>query len=116
VPSNLASDGEVVALCAVLAEFDRGAIEIIPRSFPEGYDDRARALLHRIAEVSGKPIDLKTVVWFPNMPGGWTRSLEFIEEQAALGLRLYPMYGFQQGGAYFSLDTTFLFDDMPAFR
>jgi N-acyl-D-amino-acid deacylase len=31
-------------------------------------------------------------------------------------MRLYPMYGTQQGGAYFSLDTTFLFDDMPAFR
>jgi N-acyl-D-aspartate/D-glutamate deacylase len=116
VPSNLATDEEVIALCAVLGEFDRGAIEIIPRSFPEGYDDRDRALLHRIAEVSGKPIDLNPVVWFPNMPEGWVRSLEFIEEQAALGLRLYPMYGTQQGGAYFSLDTTFLFDDMPSFR
>jgi N-acyl-D-aspartate/D-glutamate deacylase len=116
VPSNLASDDEVIALSAVLAEFDHGAIEIIPRSFAEGYDDRDRALLHRIAEVSGKPVDLNPVVWFPNMPEGWVRSLEFIEEQAALGLRLYPMYSTQQGGAYFSLDTTFLFDDMPAFR
>jgi N-acyl-D-aspartate/D-glutamate deacylase len=116
VPSNLASDDEVVALCAVLAEFDHGAIEIIPRSFAEGYDDRDRVLLHRIAEVSGKPVDLNPVVWFPNMPDGWVRSLEFIEEQAALGLRLYPMYSTQLGGAYFSLDTTFLFDDMPAFR
>jgi N-acyl-D-aspartate/D-glutamate deacylase len=116
VPSNLAADEEVIALCSVLAEFDHGAIEIIPRSFPEGYDERDRLLLHRIAEVSGKPIDLNPVVWFPNMPDGWVRSMEFIEEQAALGLRLYPMYGTQQGGAYFSLDTTFLFDDMPAFR
>jgi len=116
VPSNLASDDEVIALCAVLAEFDHGAIEIIPRSFAEGYDDRDRVLLRRIAEVSGKPVDLNPVVWFPNMPDGWVRSLEFIEEQAALGLRLYPMYSTQQGGAYFSLDTTFLFDDMPAFR
>jgi N-acyl-D-aspartate/D-glutamate deacylase len=116
VPSNLASEDEVIALCAVLAEFDHGAIEIIPRSFAEGYDERDRVLLHRIAEVSGKPVDLNPVVWFPNMPEGWVRSLEFIEEQAALGLRLYPMYSTQQGGAYFSLDTTFLFDDMPAFR
>ena len=116
VPSNLASDEEVIALCAVLAEFDRGAIEIIPRSFAEGYDERDRVLLHRMSEVSGKPIDLNPVVWFPNMPDGWVRSMEFIEEQAAQGLRLYPMYGTQQGGAYFSLDTTFLFDDMPAFR
>ena len=116
VPSNLATDEEIIALCAVLAEFDRGAIEIIPRSFSEGYDERDRVLLRRMSEVSGKPIDLNPVVWFPNMPDGWVRSMEFIEEQAAQGFRLYPMYGTQQGGAYFSLDTTFLFDDMPAFR
>jgi N-acyl-D-aspartate/D-glutamate deacylase len=116
VPSNLATDEEVIALSSVLAEFDHGAIEIIPRSFPEGYDERDRTLLRRMSEVSGKPIDLNPVVWFPNMPEGWVRSMEFIEEQNALGLRLYPMYGTQQGGAYFSLDTTFLFDDMPAFR
>jgi N-acyl-D-aspartate/D-glutamate deacylase len=116
VPSNLAADEEVIALCAVLAEFDRGAIEIIPRSFSEGYDDRDRSLLRRIAEVSGKPVDLNTVVWFPNQPEGWIRSMEFIEEQSTLGARLYPMYSVHKGGAYFSLETTFLFDDIPALR
>jgi N-acyl-D-aspartate/D-glutamate deacylase len=116
VPSNLASEEEVVALCSVLAEFDRGAIEIIPRSFAEGYDERDRTLLRRMAEVSGKPIDLNTVVWFPHLPDGWVRSMEFIEEEAAGGARFYPMYAVHKGGAYFSLDTTFLFDDMPSFR
>jgi N-acyl-D-aspartate/D-glutamate deacylase len=116
VPSNLATGEEIIALCSVLAEFDHGAIEIIPRSFTEGYDEDDRLLLRRMSEVSGKPIDLNPVVWFPNMPDGWVRSMEFIEEQAASGLRLYPMYGAQRGGAYFSLETTFLFDDMPAFR
>ncbi len=116
VPSNLATDEEVIALSSVLAEFDRGAIEIIPRSFSEGYDERDRVLLRAMSEVSGKPMDVNPVVWFPNMPDGWVRSMEFIEEQAAQGFRLYPMYGTQQGGAYFSLATTFLFDDMPAFR
>jgi N-acyl-D-aspartate/D-glutamate deacylase len=116
VPSNLATEEEVVSLCSVLAEFDRGAIEIIPRSFADGYDERDRTLLRRMAEVSGKPIDLNTVVWFPNRPDGWIRSMEFIEEEAALGARFYPMYAVHKGGAYFSLDTTFLFDDVPSFR
>ena len=116
VPSNLATNEEVIALCAVLAEFDHGAIEIIPRSFPEGYDDLDRVLLRAIAEVSGKPVDLNPVVWFPNLPDGWTRSMEFIDELARDGLRLYPMYAAHRGGAYYALDTTFLFDDMPAFR
>lgn len=116
VPSNLATNDEVIALCAVLADFDHGAIEIIPRSFPEGYDDLDRALLRAIAEVSGKPVDLNPVVWFPNLPDGWTRSMEFVDELARDGLRLYPMYAAHRGGAYYALATTFLFDDMPAFR
>ena len=116
VPSNLATTEEVVALCSVLAEFDHGAIEIIPRSFPEGYDAADRELLRAMSIVSGKPIDLNPVVWFPNLPDGWTRSMEFIEEQAEAGLRMYPMYAAHRGGAYYALDTTFLFDDMPAFR
>ena len=55
VPSNLATDAEVIALCAVLAEFDHGAVEIIPRSFPEGYDDADRALLRSIAGFGPQP-------------------------------------------------------------
>ena len=45
VPSNHASPEELVALCAVLAEFPHGAIEAIPRSFAAGYDAKDRELL-----------------------------------------------------------------------
>jgi N-acyl-D-aspartate/D-glutamate deacylase len=38
VPSNFACADEIIALCSVLAEFDHGAIEAIPRSFASGYD------------------------------------------------------------------------------
>ncbi len=116
VPSNLATADEVIALCAVLAEFDHGAIEIIPRSFAEGYDDADRALLRAIGTVSGKPLDLNPVVWFPHLPDAWSRSMAFLEELAAEGLRPYPMYAAHRGGAYYTLDSTFLFDDMAAFR
>src|SRR5262249_59325202 len=37
VPSNHAAPEEIVALASVLAEFDHGAVEIIPRTFVEGY-------------------------------------------------------------------------------
>jgi N-acyl-D-aspartate/D-glutamate deacylase len=116
VPSNLASHDEVVALCAVLSEFDHGAIEIIPRSFADGYDDADRVLLRDLATASGKPVDLNVIVWFPNQPEGWIRAMEFIESESRNGLRLYPMYAVHRGGAYFTLDTTFLFDDMPTWR
>jgi N-acyl-D-aspartate/D-glutamate deacylase len=116
VPSNLAAPEEVVALCEVLSEFDHGAIEIIPRSFADGYDDADRELLRALATASGKPVDLNVIVWFPNQPDGWKRSMEFIDAEARDGLRLYPMYAVHRGGAYFTLDTTFLFDDMPTWR
>ena len=116
VPSNLASHEEVVALCEVLSEFDHGAIEIIPRSFADGYDDADRALLRDLATASGKPVDLNVIVWFPNQPEGWQRSMDFVDEASRSGLRLYPMYAAHRGGAYFTLDTTFLFDDMPTWR
>jgi N-acyl-D-aspartate/D-glutamate deacylase len=32
VPSNLAEPDELIALCAVLSEFDHGVIEFLPRS------------------------------------------------------------------------------------
>ena len=112
VPSNLAAADEVVALSAVLAEFDHGAIEIIPRSFMEGYDDADRQLIRDMSEASGKPIDLNVIVWFPSQPDSWEKSMAFIESESDAGLRLYPMYAAHRGGAYFALDTTFLFDDM----
>jgi N-acyl-D-aspartate/D-glutamate deacylase len=116
VPSNLAAADEVVALAAVLGEFDHGVIEIIPRSFAEGYDDADRHLLRAIARVSGKPVHLNTLVHFPAQPDGWRRSLAFVEEAQHEGLRLYPMYAAHRGGAYFALHDTFLLDDVPAFH
>jgi N-acyl-D-aspartate/D-glutamate deacylase len=116
VPSNLAAPEEVAALAAALCEFDHGVIEIIPRSFAEGYDEADRDLLREIARRSGKPVHLNTLVHFPAQPDGWRRSLEFAEEAQREGLRLYPMYAAHRGGAYFALHDTFLLDDVPAFH
>ena len=54
VPSNLASADEIVALASVLAEFDFGSIEFIPKTFLEGYSDEDRDLILRLWRVSGK--------------------------------------------------------------
>src|SRR6185295_11276059 len=54
VPSNHADREEIVALCAVLAEFERGAVEIIPRSFNAGYDEADRQMILDIYRVSGR--------------------------------------------------------------
>ncbi|HEX4491738.1 MAG TPA: amidohydrolase family protein [Acidimicrobiia bacterium] len=116
VPSNHAAPMELVALASVLAEFDRGAIEFIPRTFLTGYDDDDRRLILDLARTSGRPVHLNTLTQMPHAPDGWSRSLEFAREAAAEGLAVHPMFASNRQGAHFSLDTTFLFDEMPSFR
>lgn len=116
VPSNHAAPEEIVALAAVLAEFDHGALEIIPRTFVEGYDEADRRLVREMYRVSGRPIELNTLVPLPHQMDGWRRAVEFCREASRQGVRLHPMFAVNELGAHFSLDTTFLFDEMSTWR
>ncbi|HXJ32410.1 MAG TPA: amidohydrolase family protein [Candidatus Eisenbacteria bacterium] len=116
VPSNHAAPEEIVALSSVLGDFDHGAIEFIPRSFVDGYSEADRRLLHEMYRVSGRPIELNTLVPLPHQMKGWRRGVDFCRETFQQGIRLHPMFATNQLGAHFALDTTFLFDEMPIFR
>src|SRR3954447_7898148 len=116
VPSNFADDDELIALASVLAEFGRGSIEFIPRSFLVGYDDEDRALLRALARASGRPVHVNTLTSMPHAPDGCSRSLEFAEAAAEDGLAIHPMFATNRVGVHFSLASTFLFDEMPTFR
>ncbi|HZR81110.1 MAG TPA: amidohydrolase family protein [Candidatus Binatia bacterium] len=116
VPSNFAAPDEIVRLCAVLAEFARGAIEFIPRSFVCGMDARDRELLLAMYRVSGRPIEIQTLNVLPADPEGWQRTLDFAHEAFAAGARIHPMFATNKIGAHLQLSTTFLFDELPSFR
>jgi N-acyl-D-aspartate/D-glutamate deacylase len=116
VPSNHASPEEIIALCAVLAEFQRGAVEIIPRSFAEGYNDADRDLILRIYEVSGRPIELNLLLPTPLQPMGWERSLQFCRDAAQKGVRLHPQFSTNELGLHLKLADTFVFDEMGTWR
>jgi N-acyl-D-aspartate/D-glutamate deacylase len=116
VPSNHASPEEVVALCGVLAEFGRGALEFIPRSFVEGYDTADRELIRAMYGASGRPIELNTLTPLPAAPDGWERTLQFARQAFRDGMRLHPMFPTNKLSAHFALASTFLFDEMPSFR
>jgi len=116
VPSNHAAPEEIVALAAVLAEFDHGGIEIIPRSFVDGYSEADRRLLFDMYRASGRPIELNTLVPLPHQMDGWRRGVDFCRDAFRQGVRLHPMFAVNELGAHFSLDTTFLFDEMPTWR
>lgn len=116
VPSNFASAEEILALGSVLAEFDHGAIEIIPRSFAEGYDAKDRQLLLDLYKVSGKPIELNILVPSPTHPMGWQTTLDFCNEAFKQGVRLHPQASTNTLGLSLKLSDTFVFDEMPLWR
>lgn len=116
VPSNHASSEEIVALASVLAEFNRGSVEIIPRSFAQGYDESDRQLLKDIYRVSGRPIELNILVPNPHHPMGWQATLDFCNEAFEEGIRLHPMFTTNQLELHLKLSDTFVFDEMLAWR
>jgi len=116
VPSNHASAEEIVALCSVLAEFDHGAIEIIPRSFAEGYDEADRKMLLEMYQVSGKPIELNILNPTPQHPMGWQRVLEFCHEAQEQGARMHPQFTTNKLEVHLKLADTFIFDEMLSWR
>jgi N-acyl-D-aspartate/D-glutamate deacylase len=116
VPSNHAAPEEVIALCSVLAEFDHGAIEAIPRSFAEGYDAKDRELLHAMYRVSGKPVELNILTPTPQHPMGWQNALEFCRESFAQGVRMHPQFTTNKLELHLKLADTFVFDEMPQWR
>jgi N-acyl-D-aspartate/D-glutamate deacylase len=116
VPSNHASPEELVALCAVLAEFDHGAIEVIARSFAEGYGPRDRELIHALYHASGKPIEISPLAPTPQHPMGWQNALEFCRESFAQGVRIHPQFTTNRLELHLKLADTFVFDEMPVWR
>lgn len=116
VPSNLASAEEVIALCSVLAEFDHGAIEAIPRSFAAGYDAKDRELLVAMYRVSGKPIELNVLVPTPTQPMGWQTALDFCRDAFRQGVRVHPQFTTNKLELHLKLADTFVFDEMPVWR
>jgi len=116
VPSNHASAEEVIALCSVLAEFDHGAIEAIPRSFAEGYDAKDRELLVAMYRASGKPIELNVLVPTPTNPMGWKTALDFCREAFQQGVRVHPQFTTNQLELHLKLADTFVLDEMPVWR
>jgi N-acyl-D-aspartate/D-glutamate deacylase len=100
----------------VLRGFAGRAIEFIPRTFLEGYSEADRKLVLELARASGCAVELNVVLPLPAAPDGWRRSVEFAHEAAEQGLAVHPMFATNRLGAYFALASTFLLDELPAWR
>ncbi|MEE3327785.1 MAG: amidohydrolase family protein [Myxococcota bacterium] len=116
VPSNLASPEEIVALTSVLAEFGRGAVEIIPASFGQGYDEADRNLIHAIYQASGRPIELNILLPTQDNPMAWQETLDFCDEASRQGVRIHPQFTTNKLELHLKLSDTFVFDEMAEWR
>jgi N-acyl-D-aspartate/D-glutamate deacylase len=116
VPSNHAGADEIVALSAVLAEFGRGALEIIPRSFAAGYDAADRQMVLDMYRASGRPVELNLLLPTPDNPLCWETTLGWVREATAQGVRLHPQFATNELGLHLRLADTFVFDEMPSWR
>ena len=117
VPSNLAEPDELIALCAVLADFDGSVIEFLPRSGSAAFDAADQELILAMSDASGRRlININPLTLFPGDPEGHRNALAFVERAAAAGHNIRPMYMINVKGIHFSLDSTFVLDEMPTFR
>ncbi len=116
VPSNLASPEELVALAAVLAEFDHGVIEFISATNLAGHSEADRELMRAMCRASGKAMNINPLQRLPFLGDGWRLGLDFATECMRAGLRIHPQSSLQQLSVFFALHDTFLFDEMPAWR
>jgi N-acyl-D-aspartate/D-glutamate deacylase len=116
VPSNLATADELVALSAVLADHRGAVMEFAPRSSLPGYTDADRQVVFDMARVSGAPLNVNMIDWFPGFTDGWEVNLGAAEEAHRQGLQVLPMFRANPQDMFFCLKDTFIFDDVPSVR
>ena len=83
---------------------------------PRGYDDADRELVLEMYRVSGRPIELNILIPTPDNPMGWQRTLDFVRDASARGVRLHPQFTTNELGLHLKLCDTFIFDELPTWR
>jgi N-acyl-D-aspartate/D-glutamate deacylase len=117
VPPNNAAPEEIIALASVLADFDQGVVQFAPRSGGMDYSAEDKALMLALArESGGKAVNLSILMSRSQNRDSWRTNLDFLEQAAADGLRLYPMASVNPKGLHFTFVDTFVFDEMPVMR
>jgi N-acyl-D-aspartate/D-glutamate deacylase len=117
VPPNFASAEELIALSGALASSTHGLLEFFAATMGDGYSQPDRELMLAMSTASGfKPMTVDNLTLDRMNPELHRRSLEFVEMAAAAGHRIHPQFMMPITQAVWSLDTTFLFDEMATFR
>jgi N-acyl-D-aspartate/D-glutamate deacylase len=117
VPSRIADWSEVDRLVGVMGELGAGIFQVGP-DISGGAAQRAfLARLKRVALESGRPVMFGTISSRQGVdPNPWTYQLEYLDECAAAGARVWGQTGTRSINAIFSLKSYLPFDVLPAWR
>jgi N-acyl-D-aspartate/D-glutamate deacylase len=101
IPSYFAADAETEALAAAVGRKKKPLFSINPYSKREGLSEKDRALLSRIAEISGA-----VVTWNDLGPGApnWLSVVEFMEKEIESGRKIYVVARCQPAETRFMLN------------
>ena len=117
--TDLMPEEELLTLARVLAERDEGHIELLHAKFDvEGQRllEETFKLFEPIAEAARRPVLYQVVGAGGDDPTRQTRHLEWLEDCASRGVRIYGQGSTQKGGHHFTFEDWNLWDRSDAWR
>jgi N-acyl-D-aspartate/D-glutamate deacylase len=117
VASRIADWSELDRLVGVMAELNAGIFQVGPDVSGGEAQDRFYARLKQVAVASGRPVMFGTISSRQGLdPKPWTYQLEFLDECARAGARVWGQSTTRSINAIFSLKSYLPFDVLPAWR
>ncbi len=116
VPSRLADDDELVALAGVMGEYNRGYIEIIPRTAIHGLDAGDRELLWRMAQAAATPVNWIGHGFRWQKPDAWSEEQAWMRDLSERGVRLLGSVRLQPANRLIDYRRTTFFNGLDTWR
>src|SRR5215469_11266088 len=117
VASRIADWSEVDRLVGVMAELNAGIFQVGPDTSGGEAQRRFLARLKQVAIATGRPVMFGTISSRQgDRPNPWTYQLEYLDECAVAGARMWGQTTTRSINAIFSLKSYLPFDVLPAWR
>ena len=117
VASRIADWSEVDRLVGAMAELNAGIFQVGPDTSGGEAQRRFLARLKQVAVGSGRPVMFGTISSRQGeKPNPWTYQLEYLDDCAAAGARMWGQTTTRSINAIFSLKSYLPFDVLPAWR
>jgi N-acyl-D-aspartate/D-glutamate deacylase len=117
VASRIADWSEVDRLVGAMAELNAGIFQIGPDTSGGEAQRRFLARLKQVAVETGRPVMFGTISSRQgDKPNPWTYQLEYLDDCAAAGARMWGQTTTRSINAIFSLKSYLPFDVLPAWR